>query len=82
MNEEIKAIIPKQYIGRWKNEEGESLKIFFYLDTETNELKKMFMPVADFMSFELKTFLGKNVILEMSEDDEGRPSIAGITENN
>ena len=82
MQEEIKAILPSQYVGKWKNEEGVPLRIVLYVDLDELELKKLFIPLADFKEMQVKSFLGSdNVILTVGEDDEGRSKLLAIAKD-
>lgn len=71
-------ILPRQYVGKWRNEEGIALNIFFFVDLDGNELKKIFMPVSDYKNLEIKGFLGNNCLVSLDEDDEGRTVIKSI----
>jgi len=48
MDEFELAIIPKQYIGKWKTEEGLRLRIIQYFSIDDMTIKKAFIPFSVF----------------------------------
>jgi len=78
MNEKIEALLPRQYAGRWTNEDGKKLFIVQYVEKGDNVLKKLFIPVEDYVALGVKKFLGKDVVLEIADDDSGRSSLIAI----
>ena len=77
-NEIIVALIPKQYIGAWKNDEGKKLYIVQYVAVEDKELKKIFVPVSDYKELAVKTFIGGYANITIGQDDDDRDVILEI----
>lgn len=74
----VRALLPRQYVGRWKNDENIVFNVIQYVDNETLSLVKLFVPVADYRNLEVKTFLGKVVSMGLDTDDEGRSVLKSI----
>jgi len=77
-NETI-AILPRQFVARWKNDAGETLRIIQYVEESTLELKKMFVPINNFKELGIQQMLGNKVSMLLDEDEEGRPFLINIT---
>lgn len=76
--EKVKALLPRQYVGKWKNDEGIVFNVIQYVDNESLTLTKIFIPSATYRNLEVKTFLGKVVLLSLEDDEEGRATLKGI----
>jgi len=74
----VRALLPKQYVGRWKNDEGIVFNVIQYVDDETTTLVKLFIPSFDYRNLEVKKFLGKVVEMGLDSDDEGRSVLKSI----
>ena len=77
-NNEILAILPRQFVARWKNDNGDVLRIIQYVEDETYELKKIFIPINNFKELNVQKLLGNRVSMLVDEDDEGRPFLLDI----
>jgi len=80
--ETCRALLPRQYVGRWKNDEGVTFNVIQYVDEATTQLTKIFIPVPDYRNLEVKTFLGKVCKLTLDEDEDGRTVLKGIELDN
>lgn len=75
---EVKAIFPRQFVARWKNDQGQVLRIIQFVEEETYELKKLFVPANDYKTMGVQGMLGNKVSMLVDEDDDGRPVLLSI----
>jgi len=77
-----KGILPSQFVGKWTNDEGKRLKVFFVLCLEDFELKKIFMPVDEFNMLDLSKLVKKSADVvyefEFEIDDEDRENLVSF----
>lgn len=80
------AILPNQYVGSWVNPEGISLRVFQYLDLETFDLCKCFIPNSEF-GIMFKNFVkGKKINIKENSvyklsfltDDSDRENLVAV----
>lgn len=76
--EKLVGVLPTQYVGKWKNDEGTVLYIPSFFDPSDNSLLKLFIPRADYISMKIKKFLSKDVQISILRDDEDRPVLMAI----
>jgi len=77
MNEE-RFIFPKQYVGKYKNEEGVLLRPTIFVNLESLELTKIFVESSVYRTLELDKFKGHYIALELGKDSEGRSVVKSI----
>lgn len=77
-SETVIALLPRQYAPKWKNDEGQKLFVVMYVESEDNELRKLFIPALDFKNFGIKNLMGQGVKLTLDEDEEGRTILKAI----
>lgn len=74
----IRVLLPRQYVSRWKNDEGHMLYVVLYVEQDSLELKKVFVPTNDFKAMEIKKKMGNWVELSLDEDEQGRTVLKEI----
>jgi len=76
--DEVELFLPKQKIGRWKNDEGIALFVVQFFNPEEKSLQRIFMPVLKYKELGVKKLLGQAVRATLGEDDEGRTTLEAV----
>jgi len=80
----VRAIIPNQFVGKWTNPQNISLRVFYYFDVDTRELKKCFLEAGVFTELKIKEIMKhRDPIaygLAFMTDSEDRENLIAVKE--